>query len=242
MDESKIMGILYQQTHRYINTLEPNSVIVEIGSERGEGSTDYFSQLAEQHKVDFHTVDILDHSIDRVNQPNVNWHVDDGTAWCQKKYPKINKKISVLYLDNFDFIFNQKTIHDPLWTPELYNRIRGEDWPKKFDLFNLMPEWVKKESLELLQTTEEEIHGGIFGRYKTFGFEFNNNMCQQEHFKQLLALYPYLADTCTVVFDDTFLYNDCWVGKNGPGVIFLQVNGFNILVKDNTGVILQRNS
>lgn len=236
------MGHLYSNTHKHIHTLDGNSVIVEIGSERGEGSTAYFAQLAKKHNVEFHTVDILDHSKDKVNDTNITWHVADGATWCRDEYPKINKKISVMYLDNFDYIFNKDTIHNPVWNADVYNRIRGESWPKQFDAFENMPTWIKQEALELLQITEDELHGGISGRYKSFGFEFNNNVCQQEHLKQLLALYPYLADTCTVIFDDTFLINDCWIGKNGPGVVFLQVNGFNIVEKGPVGVILQRKS
>lgn len=236
------MGQIYQSTHKYINTLDADSVIVEIGSERGEGSTAYFSKLAQSYGVPFHTVDILDHAQQKVADSTINWHVCDGATWCRNEYPKINKKISVLYLDNFDLVYNPGTIHNPLWTRDLFDRIRGESWPEQFDSFENMPDWVKQETLELLQVTEEEIHHGIYGRYQHLGFELNNNICQQEHFKQLIALFPYLTDNCTVVFDDTFLAHDCWIGKNGPGVIFLQIHGFKIIAQEQSGVLLQRNT
>ena len=68
----------------------------------------------------------------------------------------------------------------------------------------------------------------------------NNNNCQIEHFKQIYYLFPWLADKCIVIFDDTYCYNECWLGKNGPGVIFLQANGFEIVKKNQSAVMLAR--
>jgi hypothetical protein len=73
------------------------------------------------------------------------------------------------------------------------------------------------------------------------GFEMNNNNCQIEHMSQLLYLYPHLTSDATVVFDDTYRINECWVGKCGPGVIYLQAQGWKILEHTtDAGVILRR--
>ena len=88
-------------------------------------------------------------------------------------------------------------------------------------------------SCELIETDVESI-------YKKNNLVMNNNNCQIEHFKQIYYLFPWLADKCIVIFDDTYCYNECWLGKNGPGVIFLQANGFEIVKKNQSAVMLAR--
>ena len=235
------MGSIFKTTHSFIDNIAPDTTIVEIGSERGEGSTEYFARLADEYKVDFHTIDILDKSRYKTNHNyKVCWHQRDGAAWSQFEYPKIRKKISVLYLDNFDWIYNHTTIHDPLWNEELYERIKGPSWPEKFDKFDLMPQWVQDESLTLLDVGRDEIYGGIAGRYKSVGFEFNNRICQKEHLTQLLFLYPFFCENTVVVFDDTFIHNGAWTGKCGPGAVFLESNGYQVVAQDQGGVIMKK--
>lgn len=64
-----------------------------------------------------------------------------------------------------------------------------------------------------------------------FGIEMTNENCQTEHMKQIIFLNPYLATRCTVVCDDTYQFNDCWIGKCGGVVLFLLTQGFKIVEK-----------
>ncbi len=66
-----------------------------------------------------------------------------------------------------------------------------------------------------------------------FGLEMNNQNCQVEHMKQIIALYPYLADRCTVICDDSYLSNECWIGKCGGVILFLLAQGFHIAQTEN---------
>lgn len=234
------MGTVYQHSHEFINKTACSGVFVEIGCERGEGSTKYFAELAQHHNTKLHAVDILPNAQNEVVHSSIEWHVIDGATWCRDQFPLFKQKISLLYLDNFDFIHNHKIIHEPLWTEEVYSTIKGQFWPDKFAPYHDMPDWVKKESIKILKTSESELLGGISERYKDFGFEFSNNNCQIEHLKQLLFLHPFFTDDCLIVFDDTFEFNDCWVGKNGPGVVFLQTQGFEIIFKKHDGVIMKK--
>lgn len=87
-------------------------LVVEIGSERGEGSTAYFRDWAQARGVDFHTVDVTDearshfaNNVDYGGIGDIHFHtVDTGHAWCRDVLPTLNKQIAVLYLDNFDWI------------------------------------------------------------------------------------------------------------------------------------------
>ena len=76
----------------------------------------------------------------------------------------------------------------------------------------------------------------------TYNIDMNNNACQVEHMNQILSLTPYLADNCVITVDDTYTINDCWVGKCGPVVVYLQTQGFKIVrhINSTYEVILKR--
>ena len=59
------MGAIFREAEHYIENLG-TSIILEIGSDRYEGSTEYFSNLAQQHGVEFHSVDIVDNAQQRL--------------------------------------------------------------------------------------------------------------------------------------------------------------------------------
>jgi len=90
--------------------VDTSKCVVEIGSERGEGSTAYFRDWVSVHGVDFHTVDVTDdalrHFINHNGGPgDIKFHITEtGHAWCRDVLPTLGKQISVLYLDNFDWI------------------------------------------------------------------------------------------------------------------------------------------
>jgi hypothetical protein len=99
-------------THKALLRLTPNKVdlsgaIVEIGSQRHmqEGSTKGLCDLAQQHKVAFYTVDfsskISEIAKKMVGESAIN---DDGAKFLSK----FDKKISMLYLDNYDIVWSQK--------------------------------------------------------------------------------------------------------------------------------------
>lgn len=79
--------------------------------------------------------------------------------------------------------------------------------------------------------------------YRSHGMTMTNQNSQIEHLTQLMFLYPHLSSQAVVMFDDTYLYNDCWIGKCGPAVVYLLAQGWNIVehtVVDGRGVILRR--
>lgn len=240
------MGILYKETHNYISIIDSDSVFVEIGSEYGEGSTAYFADLATKYNTSLHSVDISTDAVGTVKNENIVWHNAIGSEWC-KQYNKINKKISVLYLDNFDYIWDasySSATAERIMSTEMYNNLKGSDWHAEYTSYKDLQDWVKNEIEVTCNLTYDSMIADLTEKYAQYGLEWNNQNCQIEHFTQLFHLYPYLSDNCTVIFDDTLLHNDCWIGKNGPGVVMLRSLGFNIIkISDSrmtTGVILQR--
>jgi hypothetical protein len=234
------MGSIYKISEKFIDYINPTTAFVEIGSDRLEGSTSYFADLAQKHNVFLHSVDIETEVQQRILHPNIIWHTAKGSDWCELEWPKNKKFISVLYLDNFDYRWNDDVPQD-IWNKEFYNNIKGSAWPENFTEFNELSDHIKFEIKNKFNITEDLLIKDYFHNiYKKNNLNFNNNNCQIEHFKQIYFLYPWLHKDCLVIFDDTVTINDCWIGKNGPGVVFLQSMGFDIIAKENNGVILSR--
>lgn len=84
---------------------EGECVFVEIGSDRGEGSTQVLAQMAQDNGSRLITVDILPHARDRLQRhlPDVEFVVESGSAWASVYQ---GPPIAFLYLDNFDYIWD----------------------------------------------------------------------------------------------------------------------------------------
>jgi hypothetical protein len=90
-----------------------NTCIVEIGSAResagDQTSTSYFKNIATKIDATFFSVDFspLSHAYAR-EIINENAILSDGATFLSSFEKYSNKKISILYLDNFDIIYNDK--------------------------------------------------------------------------------------------------------------------------------------
>jgi hypothetical protein len=182
--------MIQKHSHNFLTRVDVDSVFVEIGSAfHEEGSTNYFGDLAQQYSTILHTVDMNSTEVKKTHLAIVR-HTGIGSEWCANYGNTIGKKISCLYLDNFDYIWDVEQIKkDPT-------------------------DWIAQQVRD----------------YKSkYNIDMNNNACQVEHMNQILSLTPYLADNCVVTLDDTYTINDCWVGKCGPVVVYLQTQGFKIV-------------
>ena len=61
-----------------------------------------------------------------------------------------------------------------------------------------------------------------------YNMVMSNQDCVVEHLKQMMALLPFMGKNSVVICDDTYLQNDCWIGKCGAVVPYLVANGFSI--------------
>lgn len=80
--------------------------IIEIGSERGEGSTSFFHQFATKQQLHFYSVDMEAASYNNAHRiiGECAYHMR-GEDFLQQHYGNKNAKITFAYLDNFDFIY-----------------------------------------------------------------------------------------------------------------------------------------
>jgi hypothetical protein len=204
---------ILSEIQRFLPTvIDSESIFLEIGSDRGEGSTQHLYDLSKKYGVQFHTVDISKDAYNKYGSylQDAFWHHEQGSTWCES-YSKIGKKISLLFLDNFDFLYGHLDIKDnALWnldtsTAEGALKVKAVNQKK----------WYKEKGLDL-----------------------NNNNSQVEHLKQVLYLLPYLKDDAVIVMDDTFIKDGVWYGKCGPAVVYLQTLGYKVCLHDGNSVLL----
>lgn len=187
------MGARYHRfAEDYAEVFEQDNIcIVEIGSENGEGSTECFNDLSIKKKCNFYTVDIDEKNLNFQN-PNFHQYTMSGEQFFEKAFPAENKKIAVLYLDNFDWI----------WQP-----------------------LNKSEYIVNQITTYKE----------KFGLDMNNVESSVVHLKQTIGAFPYLAEKCIIICDDTWYAEDngVYMGKACGAIYYLLANGFKV-VKQNS--------
>lgn len=191
------MGKIYQSVTSYLPK-KPTGVFVEIGSERGEGSTISLNKLAGQYNTKLISVDITPNAQQRYGRQlaYTEFVIASGSEWA-KNFSTVPSDIALLYLDNFDYIWDINSIGD--------------------NIQHQMKEYAGQ------------------------GIVMNNQNCQAEHMRQIVALRTCLAPDAVVVFDDTYCYNGCWIGKCGPAVVYLQSYGWSVVHQTlDCGVIMKR--
>lgn len=90
-----------------------NGSVVEIGTERGEGSTKYLSTWSLQNNNKFYTVD-FDKSRPIFSEKHINQFYTTGESFFENIFPT-NEKICFAYLDGFDWIWGNIIDSPPDW-------------------------------------------------------------------------------------------------------------------------------
>jgi hypothetical protein len=110
------MAYTFAEAQRLLETIkyiEPGSIFVEIGSDRGEESTQYLAGQAQTYNTVLYTVDVDDYASKTIKHPAVEFFIEPGSSWVRHTWPSMAKKISLLHLDNFDWIWDINNI--PNW-------------------------------------------------------------------------------------------------------------------------------
>lgn len=80
--------------------------LVEIGSERGEGSTQFFSNFAKENNLNFYSIDFEKGAYERAESIiGENAYCMTGEDFLDNVYKQKESKIGAAYLDNFDFCY-----------------------------------------------------------------------------------------------------------------------------------------
>jgi hypothetical protein len=186
------MGTIYRHIESYLPQ-SCSGVFLEIGTDRGEGSTAFLYDVACRKLTSLITVDIDPKAKLRNNCTGPEYVTADADSWTEN----FRTSVSMLYLDNFDYIWDINTV-------------------------------APAQRLQMAQYAQRDQI-------------MTNQNCQLAHMRQLLNIYDNLLLDAIVVMDDTYCVNDCWIGKCGPGVVFLKARGWQIRFESlDCGVILSR--
>jgi hypothetical protein len=101
------MGVkIFDSIGKYMPS-HPTGNFVEIGSDRYEGSTNILAGLAKKYGTKLISVDVSSESQDRLQHEfdNVEFIIESGSNWASE-YAKLGTDIAVLYLDNFDYLYD----------------------------------------------------------------------------------------------------------------------------------------
>ena len=106
------MGTYYRNAEQFLDKIE-KGVWVEIGVERGEGSTRYFAEFAKTYATKFYGVDAMADQIQRAHkllevENKLPDHIELVHALGEEFLEQLSEtigddKISLAYLDNFDW-------------------------------------------------------------------------------------------------------------------------------------------
>jgi hypothetical protein len=115
------MGTMpYKKLKQIDLTCDNDNIVVEIGSENGEGSSVWLYEWAKTRGIEFYSVDV-EHRLRESSHPHINWIVaESGSNWCRDILPGLNKTIKVLYLDNFDWTWDPDYLD-----PHIQNQIKS---------------------------------------------------------------------------------------------------------------------
>ena len=123
------MGKLYQTVGQHLQGEFSGEVIVEIGSDRWEGSSAYFADLANTHAMRFISVDLDGAARERIRRTINPNHLSltefvqaEGIQWTAEYQ---GPKIKVLYLDNFDWDWSTNRTNDMIEEQRRWYATRG---------------------------------------------------------------------------------------------------------------------
>jgi hypothetical protein len=173
--------------------------IIEIGSSRGEGSTEFFAGLIYSFpNINFHTVDFSKDRYQRAANlalriTNMFAYKAIGESWLEDEFPKLNQKVCWAYLDNADWNW---------W----------EDKPNE-------PEWIKDQKNDYHSNGVEYSNAASLNAHLLQSKLIHNNAAE----KCIIQLDD------TWLADDTWPANDSYSGKGGLAVPWLLSNGWKII-------------
>jgi hypothetical protein len=183
-------------------TFDTSNIILEIGSDRAEGSTEWFDELAKTKNVDFYSIDVVDEASKKFKHlTNTNFVVaKSGSIWTHTELSKLKKKIKVLYLDNYDWISSMNNInsHEQRLIDEYAKRgvtMTNLDCQREhlYQMIGCLP-YMEDESLIICDDTPYNDSAGVyFGKngavvpyLLNFGYEIvfgrgHNRNCEEDN-------------------------------------------------------------
>jgi hypothetical protein len=144
---------------------QDRDMILEIGSDQNEGSTEFFNGLSVNWEIPFYTVDVVIEPQRRLaHLDHIIWQVETGSVWTKKILPTLNKQIKVLYLDNYDWS-NPGPNADTIRTSYAFRNVDWSNLGSQIEhlhqMVNCMP-YMADQSLIICDDTPLVDHSGTY--------------------------------------------------------------------------------
>ena len=128
------MPSVYYHAEKYLDKIDKGAWL-EIGTERGDGSTKWFCQKSKECGAKFYAVDIDDDQIAKLKSllidpetntlfSHVTLEISKGEDFLKDFYIKYKQFISLVYLDNFDW--NYWIGHEDQWVIDIANKYQNK--------------------------------------------------------------------------------------------------------------------
>lgn len=223
------MGTYYKNVEKFINQID-SGTWVEIGVDRGEGSTQWFAELAETNNVQFYAVDAdpdqIQKSLETLSKSK-DVLIDSLTGEIKHTYKPIPSHVKLVHARGEIFLSQFHDQNPNLRISLVY--LDNFDWDY----------WVGGE--------EESFVPAQKAHYReTMGVEMNNINSQTTHLAQAIQLMSMMSDNSIIICDDTWYHpkEGIFIGKCSAVIPYLILHGYQILhsqgYRQNSGVILGR--
>jgi hypothetical protein len=222
------MGTYYRNIEPFLDQID-SGIWIEIGVDRGEGSTKYFSDLAKQYATKFYAVDYDSEQIQRITNTlaatgNAIIAMDGTISYELGALPD---HVAVVQAKGEDFLSNYKIADSTNKVSLVY--LDNFDWNY----------WVGRQEESFVPAQKQHY-------LQTMGIEMNNLNSQQTHLLQAIYLMTMMADNSIIVCDDTWYHPEegVFIGKCSAVIPYLLLNGYQVLhyqgYRQNSGAILGR--
>jgi hypothetical protein len=223
------MGTYYKNVENFINQIDQGAW-VEIGVDRGEGSTAWFADLAKNHATQFYAVDADPNQIQRSLETlskSKEVLINPLTGGIQHTYDPVPPHIKLVHARGEIFLSQLHDQQPDLRISLVY--LDNFDWDY----------WVGGE--------EESFVPAQKAHYReTMGVEMNNINSQTTHLAQAIQLMSMMTDNSIIICDDTWYHpkEGIFIGKCSAVIPYLLLHGYQILhsqgYRQNSGAILGR--
>jgi len=183
--------------------------IVEIGTSRGEGSTNFFINYTQQSRQNFYTVDVRSKVIDYYNSKHIS-HVLAINDEQENFENLIKPKVCFAYLDSFDYIPPDDSINHQ-WMKDMIEDYKNRN-PNNPELW-LTNENSARHHLEITQRLLP-----LMSDQSIFLFDDTFIPATLQHVGWFKNAYDPNSEEYT-----------SWQGKGATAVPFLMKNGWKVL-------------
>lgn len=223
------MGTYFLKTEQFMDKIDSKGDWLEIGLDRGEGSTKFFSENAAKRGVRFFGVDADHNQVDRAHTglSITGQAVLQADGSMQMQTSKLADHITLVHAKGEDFLLD----------------IAKKDPNQRFSLAYLdnfdWDYWLGGPEEKWVERYKQH--------YRDYmKIEMTNMHSSMTHLIQAIRLLPMMTEKSIIVCDDTWYHpqEGIFIGKCAAAIPYLLVNGYSIVnnegYRQNSGAILGR--